>query len=55
MKNIIVLPILAIVLIATSIGDDWGSFRYLIKIIPAFILLAVTLIIIIRNQRKPNG
>ena len=37
MKNLLILPIVAILLIATSIGDEWGSTAYLIKIIPAFI------------------
>lgn len=52
MKNIIILPIIAILLIATSVGDEWGSTAYLIKIIPAFILLVITVIVLLRNLKK---
>jgi hypothetical protein len=54
MKHIIILPVIAILLIATSIGDEWGSTSYLIKIIPAFILLVVTVILLVKNQKKPK-
>lgn len=54
MKNILVLPIVAILLIITSVGDEWGSVRYLIKIIPAFILLVITVILLLKNQKKPK-
>jgi len=52
MKNIIVLPIFAILLIATSVGDEWGSVPYLLKIIPAFILLVITVVLLLKNQKK---
>jgi hypothetical protein len=52
MKNLLILPIVAILLIATSIGDEWGSTAYLIKIIPAFILLSITIIVLIKNSKK---
>lgn len=52
MKNIIILPILAILLIATSVGDEWGSVLYLLKIIPAFILLVITVVLLLKNQKK---
>lgn len=52
MKNIIILPVIAILLIATSIGNEWGSTAYLLKIVPAFILLIITVIILLRNQKK---
>lgn len=54
MKNIVILPIIAILLIATSIGDEWGSTAYLIKIIPAFILLAITVFLLLRGMKKPQ-
>ena len=52
MKNLLILPIVAILLIVTSIGDEWGSTAYLIKIIPASILLAITIIVLIKNSKK---
>lgn len=52
MKNIIILPVIAILLIATSIGDEWGSTAYLLKIVPAFILLVITVVMLLRNQKK---
>ena len=52
MKNIIILPVIAILLIATSIGDEWGSAAYLLKIVPAFILLVITVVILLKNQKK---
>lgn len=52
MKHILIFPIIAILLIATSVGDEWGSVSYLIKIIPAFILLVITVILLLKNQKK---
>jgi len=52
MKNILVLPIFAILLIVTSIGDEFGSTPYLLKIIPAFILLVITVVVLLKNQKK---
>ncbi|HNX54967.1 MAG TPA: hypothetical protein PLG33_08955 [Prolixibacteraceae bacterium] len=52
MKNILILPVIAILLIVTSIGDEWGSTPYLIKIIPAFILLIITVVLLLKNQKK---
>jgi formate hydrogenlyase subunit 3/multisubunit Na+/H+ antiporter MnhD subunit len=52
MKNILVLPLFAILLIATSVGDEWGSVPYLLKIIPAFILLVITVVVLFKNQKK---
>lgn len=52
MKNILILPVIAILLIVTSAGDEWGSVSYLIKIIPAFILLAITVVLLLKNQKK---
>ena len=52
MKNIVILPIVAIFLIASSIGDEWGSTAYLIKIIPAFILLVITVVVLLKNSKK---
>ena len=52
MKNIVALPIFAILLIATSVGDEWGSVPYLLKIIPAFILLVITVVVLLKNQKK---
>jgi hypothetical protein len=52
MKHIVILPIAAIILIAMSIGDEWGSFPYLLKIIPAFILLVITIIFLLKDSKK---
>ena len=52
MKNILILPVIAILLIVTSLGDEWGSTPYLIKIIPAFILLIITVVLLLKNQKK---
>lgn len=52
MKNILVLPLFAILLIATSVGDEWGSVPYLLKIIPAFILLVITVVVLFKDQKK---
>lgn len=52
MKNILILPVVAILLIATAIGDEWGSTSYLLKIIPAFILLLITVIVLLKNLKN---
>lgn len=52
MKHILILPIVAILLIASSIGDEWGSIPYLLKIIPALILLIITVVVLFRNSKK---
>ena len=52
MKHILILPVVAILLIATSVGDEWGSTPYLLKIIPAFILLVITVVLLLKNQKK---
>lgn len=52
MKDILIFPVIAILLIATSVGDEWGSVPYLLKIIPAFILLVITVVLLVKNQKK---
>jgi hypothetical protein len=37
-----------------SIGDEWGSTRYLLKIIPAAILLIATVVLLLRNKKEPK-
>lgn len=54
MKNRIVLPIVAIFLVAMSVGDKLWSLPYLLKIIPAFILILIYVIWLIIDLMKRN-
>ena len=52
MKSFTLLPIMAIFLIAMSVGDQLESLPYLMKTIPAFILIVISEIIIIKKMKK---
>jgi len=55
MKNYIVLPIVALILAAMSAGDERWSFLYLIKAIPALVLIIIAALMLIKelkNQKK---
>ncbi len=52
MKTYAVLPIVAIFLIAMSVGDKLGSLFYLLKTIPALSLLLISVILLIIDLRK---
>jgi hypothetical protein len=55
MKNYIVLPIIALFLAAMSAGDELWSFSYLIKAIPALVLIIIAVLMLIKelkNQKK---
>lgn len=54
MQKYTVLPIVAIFLIAMSSGDKLWSFAYLLKIIPAFTLMIISVILLTINLRKRN-
>ena len=49
-----VLPIISIFLIACSVGDKLWSFEYLIKIIPALLLLAISIVLIFIDHKFKN-
>ena len=53
-KTYAILPIVAIFLIAMSVGDDLWSLPYLLKTIPALSLLLVSLILLIIDLRKKD-
>ena len=55
MKNYIILPIVALFLAAMSAGDERWSFSYLIKAIPALVLVIIAVLMLIKelkNQKK---
>ena len=55
MKNYIILPIVALILAAMSAGDERWSFSYLIKAIPAIVLILIAVLMLIKelkNQKK---
>jgi len=49
---IYLMPIMAIFLIAFSVGDKLCSLTYLLKIIPAFLLMIITLVYIVKGRKK---
>jgi len=53
-KSYAILPIVAIFLIAISVGDKLWSLPYLLKTIPALILLLISLILLTIDLRKKN-
>ncbi len=53
MKQIYILPIIAIFLVAFSVGDKLWSLAYLLKTIHALILMIITLFYFyIKNDKK---
>jgi len=53
-KNYTILPIVAIFLIAMSVGDELWSLTYLLKTIPALLLLLISIILLTIDLRKKN-
>lgn len=54
MKIYLILPIVAIFLIAISVGKPLRSLSYLLTSIPALILLFLSAILIVKELRKKN-
>lgn len=52
MKSYMILPIVAIFLVAISLGDELWSLPYLMKMIPALILLILSVILLTLDLRK---
>lgn len=52
MKNYIVLPIIALFLAAMSANDESWSFFYLIKAIPALVLIIIAVILLLKELKK---
>jgi hypothetical protein len=55
MKKYQFLPIIAIFLIAMSVGDQLWSLPYLLKTIPALSILLITLILLIIDFKKKSN
>jgi hypothetical protein len=53
-KSYTILPIVAIFLIAISVGDKLWSLPYLLKTIPALTLLLLSVILLTIDLRKKN-
>jgi len=54
MKNYVILPIVAIFLIAISVGDKLWPLPYLLKTVPALTLLLISVILLTFDLRKKN-
>jgi len=54
MKSYTILPVIAVFLIALSVGDEMWSLSYLIKTIPALVLIIISVILLAIEIKKKN-
>ncbi len=54
MKLYTILPIVAIFLIAMSTGDKLWSLSYMLKVVPALIFIAISVVLLILDLRKKS-